>query len=262
MNIYITRPGQAGADLVYQLQHAGYAAIHLPLFAIKPILNSTTLRQQLAKLPSNAIIIVLSSVVVSVLQCHLSAAHFAPNWQYFAVGQKTASLLQQYLQQPVHFPLSENSEGLLQQLALQPLQQQSVLILRGTTGRDYLPLQLDKRNARVQCIPCYARTPIYYAPDRGCRILNGSIMTATSNECIYYLNQLIAYSKRSQIRLIVTSMRIKKAAEKANWTHSILIQSASNQILFKTICALCHNNPLNMQQDENIHDREKKTNCP
>lgn len=262
MNIYVTRPGQAGVALTQLLQTHGYAAMHFPLFSIEQKLNDAHFRHQLSRLSANAIIIVLSSAVVSVLQKQFSPDNFAAKWQYLAIGQKTASLFQDYLNKPVQFPIIESSEGIMLHPVLQKVQDRPILILRGTTGRDYLAVHLSKRGARVQCIACYERVPVNYSGNKNLDFSPNSIITATSNECIHYLNQWVSNQQKHSVCLLVSSARIRQEAKDANWPHITLSKSADNQILFKTICSLCHNKTLNMQQDEDIHDREKKSNCP
>ncbi|MCV5388272.1 uroporphyrinogen-III synthase, partial [Escherichia coli] len=64
-----------------------------------------------------------------------------------AVGQKTAHYLSKCTQQKVHYPEVSDSEHLLRLPALQNVEQQQVLILRGNGGRELIKDALVRRGA-------------------------------------------------------------------------------------------------------------------
>lgn len=80
------------------------------------------------------------------------------NLQFLAVGQQTADIFSAY-NYPVSYPKCQpNTEGLLQELTqLQDLTAQSVLILRGGSGRQTLGDELVRRGAQVTYAELYHR---------------------------------------------------------------------------------------------------------
>ncbi len=70
---------------------------------------------------------------------------------------KTAHYLSKCTQQKVHYPEVSDSEHLLRLPALQNVEQQQVLILRGNGGRELIKDALVRRGAKVHYSETYKR---------------------------------------------------------------------------------------------------------
>lgn len=239
--IIVTRPNPDGCELVNKLTEIGIPAQHMPLFNIVPLNNATLLQTHLNSLLENDFVIAVSPQVILSLQRIANPIYFPKQVNYVAIGHKTAKLLRNLITMPVIYPFQENSEGLLTLPVFNSVKQKRILILRGNQGLELLGDNLVKRGARVSYIECYKRLPIQKILMDPRAWPPKTVITLTNSESLEALNHFIPLSTRHHYRLVVCSERIAKQASEHCWMNITISKSANNQILFKTILTLCHN---------------------
>lgn len=239
--IIVTRPYPEGEVLTQQLIEAKIPAQHLPLFDISIGDDLFNLPSELTKLKPSDIVIVTSPQVTYIIKSNLPNLLLPKNIRYFAIGNKSAKLFSQLTNSIISYPKQENSEGLLQLLEEISLNNRSVLILRGDTGRSLLVNTLTHQKAKVKLIECYRRNPILYPPNILADHIEKQVIISTSTKHLLQLEAYCHNKHKQQANLIVTSWRIFTKAKCLNWQKVLLIDGANNQILFKTIITLCHN---------------------
>lgn len=248
--IYVTRPSPEGEVLTQLLNQANLPAIHLPLFDMLAGKDLFNLQIQLNRLLPNDIVIVVSPQVINVIKSYIPNLIFPNNLRYFAIGKKSAELLSQLTQTRVDYPRQEDSEGLLELLASKSVNNYTVLILKGNVGRQLIAETLSTKQAQIKLIECYSRNVIPYQQDILYNDIEKQILIVTS---IAHLHQLEIYCKinhKKNAILVVTSQRIFEEAKQQNWQKIVLVTGANNQILFKTLITLCHNDKINLNNTE------------
>ncbi|MFC0324009.1 uroporphyrinogen-III synthase [Gallibacterium melopsittaci] len=245
MGILVTRPEESGQILTAMLNREGIAAIHAPFIKIASGEQLNQLPQKLQQLNPNVKVICVSQYAVHYAQQVLQNTGFVwrSDLDYLAVGRKTAMLLSEVSQQPVHYPFAqENSEGLLALSLLQHCQDKQILILRGQQGRELLPDQLLQRGANVEMVACYHRE-LQQLDETELTIFSRAgidTIVVTSGEILRYLLDFIPKSEHNWLlncKLVVISDRIAQLAIQAGWQEDkvILTEKADNLSLLKTI---------------------------
>ncbi|MDX5297666.1 MAG: uroporphyrinogen-III synthase [Gammaproteobacteria bacterium] len=166
--ILVCRPADAGERLCAELQAAGAQTRLLPLLDIAPLAETPSARQLAQNLDQFQHVIVISP----------TAARFAIDWLedtwpqwpvgqiWYGVGQGTAQILRDAGLQAQAPRQGCTSEDLLALPALQTLDTQRVLLLKGEGGRPVLAATLQARGARVESVDLYRRTPSQPDPTR------------------------------------------------------------------------------------------------
>lgn len=239
--IIVTRPFPEGEVLTQQLIQAHLPAKHLPLFNISTGSDLFNLQNELHKLMALDIVIVVSPQVTHIIKIHLTNLLLPPNIRYFAIGNKSAKLFSQLTHNKVSYPKQEDSEGLIQLLKNESLNNRTVLILRGDSGRQLLANEIAHQKAKVKIIECYRRNIIQYPPNILADHIDKQVIIVTSVEHLHQLETYCHNEHKKLAKLIVTSQRIFTEAKRLNWQKVLSVDSANNQILFKTIITLCHN---------------------
>jgi uroporphyrinogen-III synthase len=244
--IFVTRPSPEGEILTEWLNNSNLSAKHLPLFSISAGDDLQNLQYQFNNLLPNDIVIIVSPQVIHTIKTNLPNFLFPTNINYFAIGKKTAKLLNQFTPNQVIYPAQENSEGLLALLTYESVKNRTVLILRGNVGRPLLMESLTEMQANVKLLECYQRHPITYSTDILTNNIKKQIIIITS---VQHLMQVELYCKtqhKNFATLIVTSERIFEKAKQLKWKKVLQVKGANNQILFKTMITLCHNVTFNL----------------
>ena len=150
VNVLVTRPQQQAHNLCNLIQKQGGMTLLLPTLDIIPLAVATQ------QIPTD----VDKVVFVSANAVNYGAQYLTtlqPK-HIFAIGKKTAQILQKTIQQPVTIaPEPYNSEALLQRIELQDLTNQKITIIRGQDGRDLLANTLRQRGAHVSYLNVYQR---------------------------------------------------------------------------------------------------------
>lgn len=153
MNILITRPEPKATELKNLLSKLNHHVEQIPLLAIKP--RPPALWQaELTLIPQpNALIFVSMNAVKYFTEQTPPASYL--NLPVFAPGQSTANLLKAQGFKYVYCPSNENSEGILSLPQLQLVQQQNILIICGSQGRELLAQTLETRGAHIYNLIVY-----------------------------------------------------------------------------------------------------------
>lgn len=244
MTILITRPGEAGQELVMMLDQRGIKAYHTPLLQILPGRELSLLPNYLKKLRSGDLIFAVSVNAVNYANEILckTGLSWPNNVTYLSIGKTTATAFSKVTHNPVVYPKSrEESEQLLALAELSTVSGKQALILRGNGGRKLLGQTLQQRGVSVIYCECYQRAVIDYDVKEiinQWQIQHIDTIVITSNELLFQLFNLVPFDQREwliQCRLIVVSERIAKMASQLGWYNVSIVNSANNSRLLKAL---------------------------
>ncbi|WP_319553353.1 uroporphyrinogen-III synthase [uncultured Vibrio sp.] len=240
MTVLVTRPGEQGVGLCSLLESHGISAYHHPLIDIVADLTDTQLSD---RLHHAHFIIAVSRHAVQCAQQILSnnGISWPKHAIYLAVGQKTAHYLSKCTQQKVHYPQVSDSEHLLQLPALNDVDQQTVVILRGNGGRELIKDALVRRGAKVHYSETYKREFIPFDPVSCVSLWKAQQINqiiVTSGEQLDYLCSQLSSEQLAwlnQQELYIPSQRIADIAIQKGFTQVRCTGSASNQELLAAL---------------------------
>lgn len=231
MRVLVTRPALQAREWVDSLQAAGVAAEALPLIAIEPPADTEAVRRAWAGLASQAMAVFVSPNAV---------AHFfalRPAGLAWPAGTLAASpgpgtsqaLLRagvppgQLVEPPADAPQFD-SESLWQRLADRDWDGRRVLVVRGSSGRDWLAERLRERGAGLDFVAAYQRQAPHLAPDEQ-RLLAEALAEParhlwffSSSEAIHHLGALAGGADWSQAMALATHPRIAETAHRLGLT--------------------------------------------
>ena len=159
MHVLVTRPQGQQQALVEALQRLGLQVSHQAALRIEALEADAVTRQRVMNLDQYDVVFVVSRNAarfgISLLQ------DYWPQWpqelQWIAVGDATATLLQQAGLAPLCPAAGFNSEAVLALPALAEMRGRRVLILRGDQGRELFADTLRTRGAEVDALNLYQR---------------------------------------------------------------------------------------------------------
>ena len=163
MHVLVTRPAAQASEWVQQLRAAGLQAEALPLIDIAAAPDADTLAAAWAALPAQSMAVFVSPNAVT----HFFAAkpaHAAWPGGVLAAspGPGTTRVLRELGVPAIVEPAADapqfDSESLWQKLSTQEWAVRHVLVVRGTSGRDWLAERLRERGATVSFVAAYGRT--------------------------------------------------------------------------------------------------------
>ena len=161
LSVVVTRAVHQADELCRLIEKAGAEAIRFPVTKIDPVDDDPVLAQGLDALDQIEIAIFVSpnaatyglSLLARLDRC------FPEDARVLAVGPGTARQLSDRGIRVSAVPKGKyDSETLLALPDLEAVAGRSVLIVRGTAGRELLAEELGRRRARVFHLPCYRRT--------------------------------------------------------------------------------------------------------
>lgn len=216
LHVLNTRPAHQSAGLSEALREAGAVVDELPLIAIVPRDISAAEKRLLMDLDRyNGVFFVSANAVRLGLE---AIADYWPQWPHqlpaYAVGRHTAQGLEATAV-TVHVPAQADSEGLLALPALQQLQGQRFLLLRGVGGRELLPQTLRARGAVVDIIELYHRALPADATTRWQTLaVPPQVVLLTSPDALRHW-QAVAGAAALQCDWLVVSARMRELAQAA-----------------------------------------------
>lgn len=233
--VLVTRPAHQAGPFIQQLEDAGFAAIPFPVIEICEVSNPDRLQIQLNSLETFNILIFISVNAVEHALRFINPSKLPAGLQIAAIGKRTAQALTDHGFSVSFQPeTGYNSESLLALKAFQrsQIEQQSILIVRGEGGREYLADTLRSRGARVDYAEVYRRCRPTIDPEPVLELWaqNGiQIVTVTSNEALKNLYHIVG--PEGQVHLcktpiVVPSQRGVELAQTLGFSSSIL-QAAS-----------------------------------
>ncbi len=183
LTILVTRPVELAQQLASKIEQLGAQPIIYPVISIETTPDSSKTDQLLQQLDSFDIAIFISPSAVTATFERIN--RLPSLLQVAAIGSSTENALNQHKVAVNIKPEGHNSEALL---ALKPLQTdavkgKSIIIFRGTGGREQLGDTLISRSAEVQYAEMYQRVLPQNAVSLSDDELNNlNIITVTSGE--------------------------------------------------------------------------------
>jgi uroporphyrinogen-III synthase len=162
--LIVTRPPAQAAAWVQALQALGLSAQALPLIAIAPAADSTTVVKAWQRLLEFALLMFVSAnAVQQFFALRPANTVWPPSLRAGATGPGTAAALlaaglseSQVVRPAIDAP-SFDSEALWAQLAHERWSGRKVLVVRGEDGRDWLADVLQAQGAQVEFVAAYQR---------------------------------------------------------------------------------------------------------
>ena len=191
IGVAITRPINQAKKLTQLIQNAGGNVIAFPLIEITALDDYSAFEQVIADINSYDWILFISSNAVENSLPRLIKQGIPKQLKFAAIGPTTAKSLQAFGIDEVLIPQDRfDSESLLSLPAMQNMQGEKVMIVRGIGGRDVLANTLSERGAQITFAECYQRVN----PQTNCQVLeqaynNGKLhaIVVTSSEAMRYL---------------------------------------------------------------------------
>ncbi|MDD3884493.1 MAG: uroporphyrinogen-III synthase [Gallionella sp.] len=222
LRIVVTRPRAQAFSLAQGIEAAGGIPLILPLLEIAATEINQDFSERLHALPDANFVIFISpnAVRFGLEALRRAGVVFSPSIQIAAVGQGTVRALREAGCRVALVPETQfDSEGLLALPALQQIDGQRMIIVRGEGGRELLAEVLRARGARVDYLECYARRPATFD---GASLLaeHPDVLTVTSSEALDVLWDGLDDAARAAILdvpLLVIHPRIAARAHQHGW---------------------------------------------
>jgi uroporphyrinogen-III synthase len=223
VHIAVTRPPEQATRLTAAITDEGGQVISFPLLDIKGLENLDDFHAAITPLSQFDWAVFISSNAVQHGMPLLRQAGIPPQLKFAAIGPTTAASLQEFGIAEILTPLERfDSEALLALPALQQMQGQRVLIVRGVGGREVLADTLKQRGAEVVFGECYRRVN----PQNNAHVLaqayeEGKLqgIIVTSSEALRFLLELAQGAAWLQATpLFVNHARIAEQAKAAGLT--------------------------------------------
>jgi uroporphyrinogen-III synthase len=245
VRVLITRPYAQSVTLAQAVRADGGEARVLPLIDIRPLTDPTRLDALLATLDEYDLAIFISPNAVEHALARLAACgrHWPATLPIAAIGAGTAQALAARGLTAGIVPRGRfDSEGLLAEPALQSVNGQRVLILRGEGGRALLADTLAARGAAVTYAECYRRAAPAAEPQAANWLAPGAIDVAvfTSGEAIDNLLALYGDAGRRLLRdtqVLVVSERLAGQVAGHGPRHPPIVAGAGDAAIVRALRA-------------------------
>ncbi len=242
-HVLVTRPEHQAAGLCELIVAAGGRASRLPVIEIAGPADPVAVDAILARLSGFDIAIFVSPNAVERTLARLAPRGWPGGPRVAAVGQGSAAMLARHGVTVDICPRTRyDSEGLLDEPALQAVEGLRVVILRGDGGRDLLASTLRARGAQVEFAEVYRRAIPAGAEEALQSIAAGAPVDAivvTSNEGLRNLDRIAGGRLHDWLRarqLIVISARAAALADELGFTHTARVAAeASDAGLFAAL---------------------------
>lgn len=244
VRVLVARPQDQGATLTAQLQNKGAEVIQLPAIEIQPTPLNTPLKNCFLNLDQYHHIIAIST----------HAARFGLHWvdqywpqlpisiKWYAVGEKTASILNDADIEVITAIQGNDSEALLDLPELAQPNHENVLILRGFDGRELLKQKLEQRGAKVDYAELYRRGLPSYSDselDKALIKFSPDILVTLSGET---LHNLVKLSQNRQLTItdktvLVPSKRVADQARSLGFNNILIPDALDEHSLIECIAS-------------------------
>jgi uroporphyrinogen-III synthase len=228
--VIVTRPAAQAGPFIERAHAAGARCIAFPTLLIEPLEPGPDVAGEIAQRGWDWVVY----TSVNAVDCAAQLFGRLPIAQHgvAAVGLATARALERRGVHVTLRPESANSEGLLAAPDWQDVAGRSVLLVKGSGGRDLLQATLTDRGAEVRVVEVYRRAPA--VPD-GVAVaaiesaLGDSsrrlVVAVTSAEVLANLLELLPDAVATRLReaaLLVPGERVAVAAHAAGWRGPVL----------------------------------------
>jgi uroporphyrinogen-III synthase len=243
--ILVTRPEQQAHNLISLIEQHGGQAIAFPTLEIIATENTHAVKQQLENLKAYQWLIFISSNAVNfAVTANNGKIRDLTQTKIAAVGKATAKAVENAgLSVDLVPETGFNSEALLAATALQHVQNQRILIVRGVGGRETLAQELQKRGAIVDYWEVYQRKIPKTDTVPVVDLLTQQQLdwlTVTSSEALQNLITMLETEKNLllNIPLVVISERIKQIAASIGFKTIVVSSSPDDTAILNTMIML------------------------
>ncbi len=235
----MTRPSHQSHELVAALKNNQLTVWSVPLLEIEPLTLTSTFFENISK--ANQFIWLSPNAVLSVTkQCSKEQLKLFAG-QHFAVGAKTAELLEQHGFAPVIKPQTANSEGLIELLDQAKTQSDHYLIIAGEKGRGLIEHTLNHWGVGFERATVYRqRAKRVFSSTEKQLVQNPSTIWLVTSELA--MSSLYQSEHPGNVKMIVSSQRLKEKALELEFNVIGLSRSALTGDLIKTVNQLCEKN--------------------
>jgi uroporphyrinogen-III synthase len=242
--ILVTRPQQQAINLIALIEQHGGQAIAFPSLEIVPIPNDAV-KEPLENLKTYQWLIFISANAVNfAVTANNGKIGLFTQAKIAAVGKATAKALESAgLSVDLVPETGFNTEALLATTALQQVQNQRILIIRGCGGRETLAQELQKRDAKVDYwevyqrqIPAIDTTPVINLLQQQ----QLDWLTETSSDALQNLITMLEPHKSLlfNIPLVVISERIEEIAKSSGFKKIVVSSSPDDAAILNTMIML------------------------
>lgn len=241
----VARPGEAGVALCAEINKQFGRALHFPTIEFAPPADEAAFQQAIEQAGlQDWLVFISKQAVTSVVPALRARWPVMPERVKFAaIGESTAAALKAAGYLALYSQETWSSEGLLALAAFQKMQDQSVMIMRGQGGREYLEKIFEERGARVSSCVAYQRV-MPKADASACQqlIMNHACcaIIAGSFETVTHLKWLLGeavWHELAKVPLIVMSERIKGLAAELGFQSIWVTKNPSQQAVIDLISA-------------------------
>lgn len=229
LGVMITRPAHQATNLQQQIEAAGGKAFMYPMLEILPADKTPQLMAVFTQLEQYQIIIFISPNAVEYGLELINANNGLSSQQRIAaVGKGTAEKFRTLTGKDVDIMPEQqfNSEGLLAIPAMQEVQNQHILIMRGQSGRELLADTLQQRGAKVNYAAVYRRQcPLMDVQQLKKDLQQGQIgiISLTSTEAISNLFQQVGTHNLLELPYLVINTRLAESLKERGVKSEILV---------------------------------------
>ena len=245
--VLVTRPvGEASDTLCKAIKAAGYEVYSQPLLELNALPQLPAAQRQLVlnlDLYQHVIFISANAVRFGMVLVEGYWPQLPAGLSWYAIGAATAEMLARHGIAAITPGNVMSSEGLLAVPALQHLNDQRVLIVKGEGGRDTLMTELTRRGAAVDELACYRRSrPELPAGALAAKLSRWGIdvIMLSSGEGLANLQVLLSpaeTTKLKHIALIVPSQRVAQLAREAGFEQIVTAENASDMAMLRALRA-------------------------
>lgn len=242
LRVLVTRPQNRADDLIAAIIERGGSAVHIPLLAVTPLDKQRDAaiwqqtKQRILDLDRYRRVI-----AISVNAVHYGLAWIDNYWPqlpqgivWYGIGAATIATLAQrdiIAQSHADGTAAMNSEALLSLPALQQLDGERVLILRGIGGRETLAAVLRERGAQVDYAECYRRAEPVLNDEQLAQLqrMVFDAICVNSHETLQNLWRSLQPAAQALVQkhaLIVPSGRVGEAARELGFARIIIAANA------------------------------------
>ena len=234
--ILLIRPQRQDDQLISMLEKAGAAVTHNPVMAIEPVEENPEIKRQVLELDNfhKAIFVSGNGVELGLQWIDKYWPMLPVGIDYFAIGERTAALLQQAGIQALSPKGRQNSEELLQLPQLQQLENQRIIIFRGVGGREVLGSTLTERGARIEYCELYRRV-IQPRQLAVARQQNADCLVAHSGELVTAMGEA-ANTVFADTPVVVPSDRVAVIASQLGYRKVISAENALPESMLAAVC--------------------------
>ncbi|MCY4426002.1 MAG: uroporphyrinogen-III synthase [Halieaceae bacterium] len=241
--VLVTRPAGQAQALCERLRAAGFHPVHQPMLKIRGCAEpAAEQRQRLMELDQYQWVIFVSG----------NAVKFGMNWieqfwpqlplgiNWYTVGSGSAEALSAH-GLAVNSPQRMDSEGLLAEPALQSLNGEKVLIVKGEGGRNLLQQRLRERGAKVDLLSAYQRLP----PDLAAQQLKDlfeqhsfAAVLISSGEGLTNMLSLLgerAVAIAADSRVVVPGQRVAELAAESGFRRIAVSENATDEAMLRAL---------------------------